>query len=69
MFAARALNHCCDESHTRAVAGFAALAGASREHTNKILVSYKERGYISVDQRHHITIRNQQALQHRCQGA
>jgi CRP-like cAMP-binding protein len=46
-----------------------ALVGASREHTNKILVSYKERGYISVDQRHHITIRNQQALQHRCQGA
>lgn len=44
------------------------LVGASREHTNKILVTYKERGYISVDQRHHITIRNLQALEHRCQG-
>ena len=38
------------------------LVGASREHTNKILVSYKERGYISVDQKHHITIHNHNAL-------
>src|SRR5215510_7372257 len=36
----------------------ATLVGASREHTNKILVSYKERGYLSVDQNHHITIHN-----------
>ncbi len=38
------------------------LVGASREHTNKILVSYKERGYLSVDQNHHITIQNLRAL-------
>jgi CRP/FNR family transcriptional regulator, cyclic AMP receptor protein len=44
----------------------AALTGASREHTNKILVSYKERGYISADRRHYLTIHNQQALAKRC---
>ena len=44
----------------------AALTGASREHTNKILVSYKERGYISTDRRHYLTIHNQQALAKRC---
>ncbi|HEX5085413.1 MAG TPA: Crp/Fnr family transcriptional regulator [Blastocatellia bacterium] len=38
------------------------LVGASREHTNKILVSYKDRGYLSVDQNHHITIHNLSAL-------
>lgn len=38
------------------------LVGASREHTNKILVSYKERGYLSVDQNYHITIHNLSAL-------
>jgi CRP-like cAMP-binding protein len=31
----------------------AALTGSSREHTNKILVSYKERGYVSADRRHY----------------
>jgi CRP/FNR family cyclic AMP-dependent transcriptional regulator len=41
------------------------LVGASREHTNKILVSYKERGYLSVDQNHHITIHNLNALSSR----
>ena len=41
------------------------LVGASREHTNKILVSYKERGYISVDQNYHITIQNMSALNSR----
>jgi CRP/FNR family transcriptional regulator, cyclic AMP receptor protein len=40
----------------------ATLVGASREHTNKILVSYKDRGYLSVDQNHHITIHNVSAL-------
>jgi CRP/FNR family cyclic AMP-dependent transcriptional regulator len=40
----------------------AALTGASREHTNKILVSYKERGYLSADRRHHFTIHNIEAL-------
>src|SRR5262245_21766669 len=44
----------------------AALTGSSREHTNKILVSYKERGYISADRRHYLTIHNQQALAKRC---
>jgi len=38
------------------------LVGASREHTNKILVSYKERGYLSVDQNYHITIQNLSAI-------
>lgn len=41
------------------------LVGASREHTNKILVSYKERGYLSVDQNYHITIHNLSALRSR----
>jgi CRP/FNR family cyclic AMP-dependent transcriptional regulator len=41
------------------------LVGASREHTNKILVSYKERGYLSVDQNHHIIIHNLSALTNR----
>ena len=40
----------------------ATLVGASREHTNKILVSYKERGYLSVDHNYHITIHNLSAL-------
>ncbi|MDQ3755536.1 MAG: Crp/Fnr family transcriptional regulator [Acidobacteriota bacterium] len=44
----------------------ASMVGASREHTNKILVSYKERGYLSVDQHHHITIHDQRALARRC---
>jgi CRP/FNR family cyclic AMP-dependent transcriptional regulator len=38
------------------------LVGASREHTNRILVSYRERGYLSVSQNHHITIHNLNAL-------
>jgi CRP/FNR family cyclic AMP-dependent transcriptional regulator len=42
------------------------LVGASREHTNKILVSYKERGYLSVDQNYHITVQNLSALTSRC---
>ncbi len=41
------------------------LVGASREHTNKILVSYKERGYLSVDQNHHIAIHNLSVLKSR----
>ena len=44
----------------------ACMVGASREHVNKILVSYKERGYISVDSSYHITIRDQGALVRRC---
>jgi CRP/FNR family cyclic AMP-dependent transcriptional regulator len=44
----------------------AALVGATREHTNKILVSYKERGYISANQNYHLTVHNLQALANRC---
>ena len=44
----------------------AALIGASREHINKVIVAYKERGYLSVDRRYHITIHNSQALAKRC---
>jgi CRP/FNR family cyclic AMP-dependent transcriptional regulator len=44
----------------------AALIGASREHINKVIVSYKERGYISVDRNYRITIHDLQALERRC---
>jgi CRP/FNR family cyclic AMP-dependent transcriptional regulator len=44
----------------------ASLVGASRESTNKIIVSYKRRRYISVDQDYHITIHNRMALVNRC---
>ena len=44
----------------------AALIGASREHINKVIVAYKERGYLSVDRQYHITIHNLQALAKRC---
>ena len=45
----------------------ASLVGATRERTNKILVSYKERGYLSVSRNHHLTIHNHRALANRCQ--
>ena len=45
----------------------ASLTGISREHTNKILVSYKERGYLTFDRRHYFTIHNAEALARRCQ--
>jgi CRP/FNR family cyclic AMP-dependent transcriptional regulator len=44
----------------------ASLIGASREHINRVMVSYKERGYLSIDNNHHITIHNLQALAKRC---
>lgn len=44
----------------------AALVGATREHTNKILVSYKERGYLSTNQNYHFTLHNPHALAQRC---
>lgn len=44
----------------------AALTGASREHINRVMVSYKERGYLSIDRHHHITIHNLPALAKRC---
>ena len=40
----------------------AALVGATRVRTNQVIVSYKQRKYISVDQNHHITIHNYKAL-------
>lgn len=44
----------------------AALVGATREHTNKILVSYKERGYLSTNHNYHFTLHNPRALAQRC---
>ena len=44
----------------------ASLVGASRVRVNQALVLYKERGYISVDQSHRITVRDQDALIRRC---
>jgi CRP/FNR family cyclic AMP-dependent transcriptional regulator len=44
----------------------ACMVGATREHVNKILVSYKERGYLSVDTRYHIVLHDQGALTRRC---
>jgi CRP-like cAMP-binding protein len=44
----------------------ASMVGATREHVNKILVSYKERGYISVDSAYHLTIHDPQMLLRRC---
>lgn len=44
----------------------AGLVGATRESINKIIVSYKERGYISVDNDRHITLHNWKALANRC---
>lgn len=43
------------------------LIGASRERVNQIMVSCKERQQISVDQRHHITVHDQEALARRAQ--
>ena len=43
-----------------------ALIGASREHINRVMVSYKERDYLSIDSNYHITIHNLQALAKRC---
>lgn len=42
-----------------------AMTGCSREHVNKIIVSYKERGYLSVDRHYHFTLHNLAALQRR----
>lgn len=42
-----------------------ALIGASREHINKVMVSYKERGYLSVDRNYRITIHDRRALEKR----
>ena len=44
----------------------ASMVGASCKRVNQVMVSYKERRYLSVDHAHHITIHNQKALVHRC---
>jgi CRP/FNR family transcriptional regulator, cyclic AMP receptor protein len=44
----------------------ASLVGASRERINQVMVSYRERRYVSVNRQHHIIIHNQQALRNRC---
>jgi CRP/FNR family cyclic AMP-dependent transcriptional regulator len=44
----------------------AGLVGASRVRVNQVLVHYRERGYISVDQHHRITVHNREALARRC---
>ena len=43
----------------------AAMTGCSREHVNKVIVSYKERGYLSVDRHFHLTVHNLAALERR----
>lgn len=43
----------------------AAMTGCSREHVNKVIVSYKERGYLSVDRNYHLTLHNVPALERR----
>lgn len=44
----------------------ASLIGASREHVNRVMVSYKERGYLSIDRQFHLTVLNPAALLKRC---
>lgn len=41
------------------------IIGASRERVNQVLVSYRERGYISADASHHFTVHNSRALEGR----
>jgi CRP/FNR family transcriptional regulator len=42
------------------------LVGATRESINKIIVSYKERGHLSVSRNHYWTIHNRHFLANRC---
>jgi CRP-like cAMP-binding protein len=44
-----------------------ALVGASRESVNKVMGYFRRQGYISVDDRNQITVRNRQALQRLCE--
>ena len=44
----------------------ASLVGASRERVNQVIVDFKDRNFISVDPRHHITVHKIQALIDRC---
>lgn len=43
-----------------------ALVGASRESVNKVLGSFRRMGYVSIDERNQITIRDQVALGRMC---
>ena len=45
----------------------ASLVGASRERVNQVIVDFKDRNFISVDPRHHITVHDLQALVDRCE--
>ena len=40
----------------------ASMVGATREHVNKIVASYKARRFISVDQKYYISVLNERAL-------
>lgn len=45
----------------------ASLVGASRERVNQVVVEFKEKEFISVDAKHHITVHQLQALIDCCQ--
>lgn len=45
----------------------ASLVGASRERVNQVVVEFKEKKFISVDPKHHITVNDLQALIDCCQ--
>ncbi len=45
----------------------ASLVGASRERVNQVVVEFKEKKFISVDAKHHITVHDLQALIDCCQ--
>lgn len=41
------------------------LIGCSRGHVNRVLTEYKQRGFLSIDRRHYITIHNLEELARR----
>lgn len=45
----------------------AAMVGASRMRVNQVMVAFKRRAYISVDQHYRITVHDAPALEKRCQ--
>lgn len=45
----------------------ASLVGASRERVNQVVVEFKEKNFIAVDAKHHITVHDLQALIDCCQ--
>lgn len=46
-------------------AALADIIGASRVRVNQVLVDYRHRGYIAVDEAHHVTVRDEAALRRR----